>query len=102
MLPMSTDEAFAPAREASRIERARVTALDRMLRSCGFVRSYRLEIDTSGALTGEVTAPVRLLRQSLAPVLDARGVGYEIRAPTAPRHAETVVTADLHPRRGGR
>lgn len=70
----------------------RASSLDRMLATTGFVRQHSIRVTADG-ITGDITAPARLIHQSLAPVLASRGIGYRI--DRDPEVAEAVVTATL-------
>lgn len=84
---------------ATRAQRARLECLERALSRCGFVRSHDLRLDASNEITGHLKAPARLLRQSIAPILKARDLGYTIlEQPSEPRGTDNVVTARVYER----
>jgi len=83
--------------QATRTQRARLECLTRMLSGCGFVRSHDMRLNVDNEITGHLKAPARLLRQSLAPVLKARDLGYTtLDQPGEPRGTDDVVTVRVY------
>lgn len=86
------------SQEPARVQRKRAEHLRRMCRRHGFIQDFHISVGPDGAISGYIRANARLIRQSLAPVLRARGIEWttdNTAESSNTRRCEGVVTIQL-------